>query len=68
MTIAMPGITTRLPKKKLSWPYVLQTVSEETLPVLKEAQVDLNLRRGVLQMWVFVTKITGEFILGLDIL
>jgi hypothetical protein len=49
--------------KKPSQPYVLQTASEETLPVMKESLVKLT----ALSMWVFVARI-AEFILELDIL
>jgi hypothetical protein len=44
----------------------LHTASEETIPVLKEALVNLTLRRQALSIWVFVTEVTDEFILGLD--
>jgi hypothetical protein len=46
----------------------LQTASGETIPVLKEAFVELNLGRRVLRLWVFVAEITDKFILGLDVL
>jgi hypothetical protein len=42
MTIAMPDITAELPKRELSWPYVLQMGSVETFPVLKEELVELT--------------------------
>jgi hypothetical protein len=48
--------------------YVLQTVSGEALPFLKEAFVTLTLRRRPLKIWIFVANITNEFIFGLDIL
>jgi hypothetical protein len=52
-----------LPDRKLNWLYILKMASRETLPVLKEVPVDHSL-----QILVLVAKITGKFILGLDIL
>jgi hypothetical protein len=49
-------------------PYVLQTASGETMPVVKEAHVELTMGRRTLRSWVFVADIKGDFILGLDIL
>jgi hypothetical protein len=46
----------------------LQTASGETIPVLKEALVEMTLGRRTLRIWVFVAEITDEFILGLDVL
>jgi hypothetical protein len=46
----------------------LQTASVETIPVLKEALVELTLGLRTLRIWVFVAEITDEFILGLDVL
>jgi hypothetical protein len=40
--------------------------SRETLPVLKEATVELTLGQCPLQIWVFSTEITDELILELD--
>jgi hypothetical protein len=56
------------PERKPSRAYVLQTASGETIPVLKEALVELSLGRRALRIWVFVTEVTDEFILGLDVL
>jgi hypothetical protein len=43
--------------------------SGDTIPVLKEALVELTLGRDALRIWVFVAEITDEFILlGLDVL
>jgi predicted aspartyl protease len=36
-TVARPDIVARLPERELSQPYVLQTASGETMPVMKEA-------------------------------
>jgi hypothetical protein len=57
-----------LPERELSQPYVLQTASGETLPVVKEAHVELTMGRRTLRSWVFVADIADDFILGLDIL
>jgi hypothetical protein len=40
--------------------------SGKTIPVVKEALVELNLGRRALRIWMFVAEITYEFILGLD--
>jgi hypothetical protein len=48
--------------------YVLQVVSGETIPVVKEALVELTLGQSALKIWVFVARITDELILGLYIL
>jgi hypothetical protein len=47
---------------------VLQTASGETIPVVKEARVELTIGRRTLRSWVFVADITDDLILGLDIL
>jgi hypothetical protein len=41
-------------------------VSGETIPVVKEARVELTLGRRTLRIWVFVADITDDFMLGLD--
>jgi hypothetical protein len=43
VTTARPDITAGLPKRELTWLYVLQMVSRETLPHLKEVLVELTL-------------------------
>jgi hypothetical protein len=43
-------------------------VSGESLPIPKEALVELTLAWSSMNIWVFVTKLTYEFILGLDVL
>jgi predicted aspartyl protease len=68
VTVARPHIVEGLPEMELSRPYVLQTASGETIPVVKEAQVELTLGRRTLRIWVLVADITDDFILGLDIL
>jgi hypothetical protein len=67
-TVARPDIVAGLPEMELSRPYVLQTASGETLPVVKEAHVELTIGRRTLRRWVFVADITDDFILRLDIL
>jgi hypothetical protein len=47
---------------------VLQTASGETIPVSKEAHVELTMGRRTLSSWVFVADIKDDFLLGLDIL
>ena len=61
-------MVTGQPERKPSRAYVLQTASGETIPVLKEALVELTLGRQALRTWVFVAEVTDEFILGLDVL
>jgi hypothetical protein len=68
VTIARPDIVAGQPERKPSRPYVLQTASGETIPLLKEALVELTLGRRALRIWVFVAEVTDEFILGLDVL
>ena len=43
--------------------YVLQLASAETIPVMKEAVVELTMGRRDLMIWVFVVEGTDEFIL-----
>jgi hypothetical protein len=67
-TVARPDIVAGLPERELSQPYVLQTASGETIPVMKEAHVELTMGRRTLRSWVFVADIKDDFILELDIL
>jgi hypothetical protein len=67
-TVARPDIVAGLPERELSRPYVLQTASGETIPVVKEAHVELTIGQRTLRSWVFDADITDDFILGLDIL
>jgi hypothetical protein len=67
-TVARPDIVAGLPERELSQPYVLQTASGETIPVVKEAHVELTMGRHTLRSWVFVADIKDDFNLGLDIL
>jgi hypothetical protein len=68
VTIARPDIVAGLSGRDLSWPYVLQMASGETILIVKKARVELALGRRTLRIWVFVADITDDFILGLDIL
>lgn len=67
MTVARPNITAGWPERQPHQYYVLQTVSGEALPILKEVFLTLYLGRGPLKILVF-TNITNKFTLGLDIL
>jgi predicted aspartyl protease len=67
-TVARQDIVAGLPERELSRPYMLQTASGETIPVVKEAHVELTMGRRTLRSWVFVADIKDDFILGLDIL
>jgi hypothetical protein len=68
VTIAQPDTVAGQPERKLSRAYILQTASAETIPVLKEALIELTLGQRTLRIWVFAAEITDEFILGLDVL
>jgi hypothetical protein len=57
-----------IPKNLNDNRYTLQTVSGEALPILKEVFLTLTLGQRPLKIWIFITNITNEFILGLDIL
>jgi hypothetical protein len=63
-TVARPDVVAGLPERELSQPYVLR----ETIPVFKEAHVELTMGRRTLRSWVFVADIKDDFVLGLDIL
>jgi predicted aspartyl protease len=67
-TVARPDIVAGLPERELSRPYVLQTASGETIPIVREAHVELTMGRRTLRSWVFIADIKDDFILGLDIL
>jgi predicted aspartyl protease len=67
-TVARPDVVAGLPERELSQPYVLQTASGETMPVMKEAHVKLTIGQRTLRSWVFVADIADDLILGLDIL
>jgi hypothetical protein len=44
----------------------VQEGSGRTIPVVREALVELTLGQRALKFWVFVADITDEFVLGLD--
>jgi hypothetical protein len=54
MTFARPNITPGQPKMQSSQPYILQTVSGEILPALKEVMVELTL--GQCMLWMCVCQ------------
>jgi hypothetical protein len=68
MTVARPDIAAGWPERQPKPGLVLQPVSGEVLPILKEVSLTLTLGWRPLKIWVFVANITDELILGLDIL
>jgi hypothetical protein len=62
VTVVRPDIAARWPERQLSQRFKLQAVSGETL------SLTLTLGRRPLKIRAFVTNITNELILGLDIL
>jgi hypothetical protein len=68
LTVARPDIAAGWPERQPKPGLALQTVSGEALPILKEVPLTLTLGRRPLKIWIFVTDITNELILGLDIL
>jgi hypothetical protein len=68
VTVARPDITARWPEKQPSQCFMLQMLSREALPILKEVFLTLTLGPHPLKICVFVTDITNELILRLDIL
>jgi hypothetical protein len=67
VTVARPDIAAGWPEREPDPGFNLQTVSGESLPILKE---DLTQILGCcpLRMWDSIADITDELILGLDIL
>jgi hypothetical protein len=63
MTVTRPDMDAEWPERQPNQCYVLQMVSGEFLPTLKEVFLTLTLWRRPPKMWVFVANI-----LGLDIL
>jgi hypothetical protein len=43
-------------------------VPGDSIPVVKEKLVELNLERRAFRFWVYVAEIMDEFILALDVL
>ena len=68
VTIARPDIVAGKAERKPSKAHFLQTACGETIPVLKEALVELTLGQRALSIWVFVAEVTDEFTLGLGVL
>jgi len=68
VSIARPDIVAGLPARKTTRSYSLAMASGQTIPIDKEALVELTLGRCVLNVWVFVADIVDDFILGLDVL
>jgi hypothetical protein len=68
VTVARPDIAAGWSEREPNPGFMLQTVSGESLPILKEVLLTLTLGHGPLKMWLFIANITDEFILGLDIL
>jgi hypothetical protein len=66
--VARPDIVVGLSVMRRDPQCVLQVGSGRTIPVVKEALVELTLEQRALKFWVFVADITDELILGLDIL
>jgi hypothetical protein len=54
--IVRPDMVTGQPERRTSRAYVLQTASGETIPVMKEALVELTLGRWAPRIWVFVAE------------
>jgi hypothetical protein len=67
VTVAWPDIAAGWPEGQPNQRLTLQTVSGESLPILKVVFLTVTLGQRPLKIWVFITDIT-EFILGLDIL
>jgi hypothetical protein len=55
------------PKKQLNQRYTLQMVSGETFSILEEVFLTLTLVQRPLEIWVFITRIPNECVLGLDV-
>jgi hypothetical protein len=68
VTIARPDIVAGLPERKPNLSYDLSTASGETIPVMREAHVELTLGRRPLRFWVLVADITDGLILGMEVL
>jgi hypothetical protein len=60
VTIARPDIVAALPERKLNLSYVLRTASGETIPVMREAHVELTLGRRPLRIDTSKTQVCDE--------
>jgi hypothetical protein len=65
---ARPVIVVGLPERRPGRQCVLQVGLGRTIPIVKEALVELTLGQRAVNIWVFVADIRDEFIPGLDIL
>jgi hypothetical protein len=68
VTVARPDTAAGWPERQPNRSLTLQMVSGEALPILKEALLTLTPGRHPLKIWVSVTDITNELILGLNVL
>jgi hypothetical protein len=68
ITVARPDIAAGWLKRQPNQHFTLQMVSGEILPILEEVFLTLTVGQRPLKIFVFVTSITNEFILALDIL
>jgi hypothetical protein len=68
LMIVRPDITTGFPERELTRPYLLQVASGKTLPILKEAFIELTLEWLPLKTGVFFDNTTNKFPLGMDVL
>jgi hypothetical protein len=68
VTVARPDIAAGCPKRQPNQRYTLQTLTGDALTIFIEVFLSLTMGRRPLKIWVFVTNITNEFILGLDII
>jgi hypothetical protein len=63
-----PDIAAGFPERQVLKKCYLRSISGQTLPILKEAYVELTLGKRLLIIWVFVANIREEFTLGLDVM
>jgi hypothetical protein len=64
VTVATPDIVVRLLERRPGRQCVLQVGSGRTIPVVREALVEVTLVQRNLKIWEFAADITDEFILG----
>jgi len=60
VTIARPDTVEGQAERKPSRAYNLRNASGKTIPVLKEALVELTLGRQAMRNYVFVAEVTNE--------
>jgi hypothetical protein len=66
--VARPDIAAGLLERESSTKCALKTASAEPLYILEETFVTLYLWWRPLELWAFITDITDDFILGLNVL